>query len=83
MLALYVALGGTAVLTFPVTIFMDEMVVVPELDGSDTSADKPMTMPWKVAFAGFVLFLLFAVGSAIIALIIGGGALSPHLTSAP
>jgi putative membrane protein len=68
MLALYVALGGTAVLTFPVTIFMDE---------------KPMTMPWKVAFAGFVLFLLFAVGSAIIALIIGGGALSPHLTSAP
>jgi putative membrane protein len=83
MLALYVALGGTAVLTFPVTIFMDEMVVVPELEGQASVSEKPITLPWKIAFGGFVLFLLFAVGSAIIALIIGGGALSPHLTSAP
>ena len=83
MLFLYVALGGTAVLTFPVTIFIDRMVVVPELETLPEVERKTLTLPWKLAYGGFLLFLLFAVASAILALAIGGGALGSHLASAP
>jgi len=83
MLFLYLALGGTAVLTFPVTIYIDQMVVGPELEGAPDAVKKALTLPWKLAYGGFLLFLLFAVGSAILALLIGGGALSSHLASAP
>jgi putative membrane protein len=83
MLFLYIALGGTAVLTFPVTIYIDRMVMNPVLEDAPNDVKKPITLPWKLAYSGFLLFLLFAVGSAILALIIGGGALSSHLASAP
>ncbi len=84
MLALYVVLGGTALLTFPVTIFLDKMVMEPAQANSDApDARQTLTLPWKVAFGGFVLFLLFAAISALVALTIGGGALSPHLASPP
>lgn len=83
MLFLYVALGGTAVLTFPVTVYIDRMVVEPELENAPEEAKKPLTLPWKAAYTGFLLFLLFAAASAILALAIGGGALSSHLASPP
>ncbi|HYM38860.1 MAG TPA: DUF981 family protein [Thermoplasmata archaeon] len=83
MLFLYVALGGTAVLTFPVTVYIDRMVVEPELENAPEEAKKPLTLPWKLAYSGFLLFLLFAAASAILALAIGGGALSSHLASPP
>jgi hypothetical protein len=40
-------------------------------------------MRWKLAFLGFVIFLLFYAASALIALAIGGGALAPHLANPP
>jgi putative membrane protein len=83
MLFLYIALGGTAVLTFPVTVYIDRMVIDPELENEPNMVQKALTLPWKLAYGGFLLFLLFALGSAIIALTIGGGALSSHLASAP
>ncbi len=83
MLFLYIALGGTAVLTFPVTIYIDRMVIEPELENMPEAAKKPLTLPWKLAYGGFLLFLLFAAASAILALTIGGGALSSHLASPP
>jgi len=107
MLFLYVALGGTAILTFPITIFIDRMVLEPlttpvatpatseapapasgsffpsVVPGGFADADPQVALPWKVVFAGFSLFLLFAVGSAIIAIVIGNGALPAHLSSAP
>jgi len=107
MLFLYVALGGTAILTFPITVFIDRMVLAPLTSPSaapsatEASApvsgsifptisiramadvDPPVTLPWKLVFTGFSLFLLFAVGSAILAIIIGGGAIPAHLASAP
>ncbi len=83
MLFLYIALGGTAVLTFPVTIYIDRMVVEPELENLPDVERKALTLPWQLAFMGFLLFLLFAVASAILALAIGGGALGSHLASAP
>ncbi len=83
MLFLYVALGGTAVLTFPVTIYIDRMVIEPELENIPDTERKVLTLPWKLAYGGFLLFLLFAVASAILALAIGGGALGSHLASAP
>ncbi len=83
MLFLYIALGGTAVLTFPVTVYIDRMVVVPELENLPDVERKTLTLPWKLAYGGFLLFLLFAVASAILALAIGGGALGSHLASAP
>ncbi|HII41322.1 MAG TPA: DUF981 family protein [Thermoplasmata archaeon] len=83
MLFLYIALGGTAVLTFPVTIYIDRMVVEPELENIPDVERKALTLPWKLAYGGFLLFLLFAVASAILALVIGGGALGSHLASAP
>ena len=83
MLFLYIALGGTAVLTFPVTIYIDRMVVEPELENLPDLQRKTLTLPGKLAYGGFLLFLLFAVASAILALVIGGGALGSHLASAP
>ncbi len=83
MLFLYIALGGTAVLTFPVTIYIDRMVIEPELENIPDEQRKALTLPWKLAYGGFLLFLLFAVASAILALAIGGGALGSHLASAP
>ena len=85
MLLLYVALGGTAILTFPVTIFIDSMVIGPS-NNSKASKDnrlKLISLPWKLAFGCFVLFLLFAAASAILALAIGGGALASHLANPP
>lgn len=82
-LFLYIALGGTAVLTFPVTIYIDRMVVEPELANAPEEAKVPLTMAWKLAYSAFLLFLLFAAASAILALAIGGGALGSHLASPP
>lgn len=84
MLFLYAAMGGTAILTFPVTILIDRMVVDPALDPETPGeSSTPLTLPWKVSFGAFILFLLFAAGSAVLALAIGGGALAPHLSSPP
>jgi putative membrane protein len=105
MFLLYVALGLTAVFTFPVTLWIDRMVLdpvsmgtsvegstgaVPSAPGATAqgavgwmSGNVPVTTQTKVLFAGFLLFLLFAAGSAIAALIVGGGALPSHLSYAP
>jgi putative membrane protein len=95
MFLLYVALGGTAIFTFPVTLWIDRFVVTPtratdpppEGAGSATSstsaAAAAMTSEAQILFGGFLAFLLFAAGSAIMALIIGGGALPSHLNYAP
>jgi putative membrane protein len=105
MFLLYVALGLTAVFTFPVTLWIDRMVLDPLSMGTSAegptgaspsapvaagqvaagwmSGNVPVTTQTKVLFAGFLLFLLFAAGSAIAALIVGGGALPSHLTYAP
>ena len=83
-LLLYAVLGGTAVFTFPVTIFVDRIIMEPVQRGrDDKGARRLVTLPWKLAFAGFVFFLLFSAASAILALVIGGGALAPHLASPP
>jgi len=91
MFLLYVAMGGTAVFTFPVTLWLDRYVVTPLSasatpgEGTDTGGTKiaQMTAEVKVLFGLFLIFLLFAAGSAIAALWIGGGALPQHLTYAP
>jgi putative membrane protein len=92
MFFLYVALGGTAIFTFPVTLWIDRMVLEPTLGGvpaeestgTTSRIGNPMvSLQTKVLFGGFLLFLLFAAGSAIMALIVGGGALPSHLSSAP
>lgn len=84
MLFLYLALGLTAIFTFPVTILIDHIIMEPIMENkSDKVAPKPVTLMWKLAFAGFVIFLLFSAASAIMALTIGGGALAPHLASPP
>ena len=99
MFFLYVAMGGTAIFTFPVTLWLDRMVLTPVLAGRggagsasastahDASSGAPgprhVTPQLKVLVGTFLFFLLFAAGSAILALIIGGGALSSHLVSAP
>lgn len=91
MFLLYVAMGGTAIFTFPVTLWLDRFVVVPtsptpspgEAPSTTPSGASAMTADVKVLFGLFLIFLLFAAGSAIMALIIGGGALSSHLTTAP
>ncbi len=91
MFLLYFAMGGTAVFTFPVTLWLDRYVLTP-LSASATPSESPGTSPTSIAqmtsevkllFALFLLFLLFAAGSAIAALWIGGGALPQHLTYAP
>jgi len=102
MFLLYVALGLTAVFTFPVTLWIDRMILEPSSTGTSAegstgtstgaavhvavglmSGTVPVTTQTKVLFAGFLLFLLFAAGSAIAALLVGGGALPSHLTYAP
>jgi putative membrane protein len=91
MFLLYVAMGGTAVFTFPVTLWLDRYVITPlsasatpsESAGPDATTISQMTAEVKVLFSLFLLFLLFAAGSAIAALWIGGGALPQHLTYAP
>lgn len=84
MLLLYIALGGTAVMTFPVTIFIDRIIVEPALVNKNSrNSRRPISPVWKLAFMGFILFLLFAAASAILALAIGGGALQPHLANPP
>jgi len=95
MFFLYVALGGTAVFTFPVTLFIDRLVIAPPMTavdapsepsaGATSSAVEPpaLTMQFKALFGLFLLFLLFAAGSAIVALSIGGGALQSHSLKAP
>lgn len=84
MLMLYIAFGITAIFTFPVTIFIDGIIIEP-MQGvrPARSAKKLVKLPWKLAFIGFVIFLLFSATSAMIALAIGGGALAPHLASSP
>lgn len=106
MFLLYVAMGGTAIFTFPVTLWIDRYVLTP-LAGIGTRAESAtapsstasaaaaditagraegvpvMAAQIKVLFGAFLIFLLFAAGSAIAALWIGGGALSSHLTSPP
>jgi putative membrane protein len=93
MFLLYVAMGGTAVFTFPVTLWIDRFIMTPVTstgttgesagDSSSPEAISAMTSQIKVLFGGFLVFLLFAAGSAIMALIIGGGALPSHLNYAP
>jgi len=92
MLFLYVALGGTALFTFPVTLWLDRMVMSPSVVGASQATDTaggtspamgPMSTTVKILVGGFLLFLLFAAGSAILAIIIGGGALPSHLIYAP
>ena len=98
MFLLYVAMGGTAVFTFPVTLWIDRMVLTPVLESrkassgqgtgaSDHGAPTPIssitTAQLQVLVGTFLFFLLFAAGSAIAALFIGGGALSSHLVSPP
>jgi putative membrane protein len=91
MFLLYIAMGGTAVFTFPVTLWLDRYVITPvsspdPASGSPSSASQSiaqMTSEVRVLFGLFLLFLLFAAGSAIAALWIGGGALPQHLTAAP
>ena len=95
MFLLYVAMGGTAVFTFPVTLWLDRMVLTPVLEAREKPAaatgrvheDAPgftrVTLQLQVLVGTFLCFLLCAAGSAILALIIGGGALSSHLVSAP
>jgi putative membrane protein len=95
MFLLYVAMGGTAVFTFPVTLWIDRYIMTPitatETPGgsnagttsSPSEAVSAMTSQVKILFGGFLVFLLFAVGSAIMAIIIGGGALPSHLSTAP
>ena len=98
MFLLYVAMGGTAVFTFPVTLWIDRMVLTPVLEsrkvssgadagtsdhGTPTPISSITTSQLKVLVGTFLFFLLFAAGSAIAALFIGGGALSSHLVSAP
>ena len=83
MLLLYIALGGTAFLTFPVTIFLDRLVVEPELAGAQEAPQKAVSLPWKLAFVGFLAFLLFAAVSAILSLTLGGASLPAHLQNPP
>jgi putative membrane protein len=88
MFLLYIALGGTAVFTFPVTLWIDRIILDPISSPGAATAEPSGATPMllaqtKVIFGGFLLFLLFAVGSAILALLIGGGALPQHLTTAP
>lgn len=98
MFLLYVAMGGTAVFTFPVTLWIDRMVLTPVLDAPTAptgAGESPGTagelaavgnitpVQLKVLVGTFLFFLLFAAGSAIAALMIGGGALSSHLVSPP
>ena len=98
MFLLYVAMGGTAVFTFPVTLWIDRMVLTPVLESrkassgtaagaSDHGTPTPISAitgsQLKILVGTFLFFLLFAAGSAIAALFIGGGALSSHLVSAP
>lgn len=95
MFLLYVAMGGTAVFTFPVTLWIDRMVITPVLEsrhdapGTETGAGPETALSGispsqlRVLVGTFLFFLLFAAGSAIAALIIGGGALSSHLVSPP
>jgi len=83
MLFLYIALGGTAVLTFPLTIAIDRMIIGPELEGKPDVDRRPVTLWWKVGLVAFLIFLLFAAASAIISIGIGGGALSSHLANPP
>jgi hypothetical protein len=59
------------------------MVIEPELENIPDAERKTLTLPWKLAYGGFLLFLLFAISSAILALAIGGGALGSHLANAP
>ncbi|HEY1197383.1 MAG TPA: DUF981 domain-containing protein [Thermoplasmata archaeon] len=88
MFFLYIALGGTAIFTFPVTLWIDRIILEPTaatgISAEEPTGSTPMLLAQtKVIFGGFLLFLLFAVGSAILAILIGGGALPQHLTSAP
>jgi putative membrane protein len=107
MFFLYVAMGGTAVFTFPVTLWLDRIVIAPpplqepatapsttsarasppelvaQVAAGLTDGDPIVPIQIKILFGGFLLFLLFAAGSAILAVLIGGGALPAHLTTAP
>jgi putative membrane protein len=91
MFLLYLGMGGTAVFTFPVTLWLDRYVITPlspsatpsEGGGSGSTTIAQMTAEVKVLFSLFLIFLLFAAASAIAALWIGGGALPQHLTTPP
>ena len=91
MFLLYVAMGGTAIFTFPVTLWIDKYVITPltsheSTPGGSSPDAKPsavMTAEVKVLFVLFLFFLLFALGSAIATLYLGGNALSSHLSYAP
>jgi putative membrane protein len=91
MFLLYVALGGTAIFTFPVTLWIDRYVLTPLISPDSTPGglspdSKPSaatSMEVKVLFGLFLFFLLFALGSAIATLFVGGNALSSHLSYAP
>ncbi|MCL5430519.1 MAG: DUF981 domain-containing protein [Candidatus Marsarchaeota archaeon] len=83
-LILYIGLGGTAIFTFPVTIFVDKIIIEPmHGNKTDKNVKRFITWPWKLAHLGFLLFLLFSAASALLALAIGGGALAPHLSNPP
>jgi len=89
MFLLYVAMGGMAIFTFPVTIWIDRYVISPIISpepGGASPDSKPsaaMSAEVKVLFGLFLIFLLFALGSAIATLYIGGNALTQHLSYAP
>lgn len=48
----------------------------PVIENKQNQKGRAMvTLPWRLAFAGFVIFLLFSAASAILALAIGEGRL--------
>jgi uncharacterized membrane protein len=91
MFLLYVSMGCMAIFTFPVTLWIDRYVITPLISpeataGGPSPDSKPsaaMSAEVKVLFGLFLIFLLFALGSAIATLYIGGNALTSHLSYAP
>jgi len=91
MFLLYVSMGCMAIFTFPVTLWIDRYVISPLISSESTPGgpspdSKPsaaMSAEVKVLFGLFLIFLLFALGSAIATLYIGGNALTSHLSYAP
>jgi putative membrane protein len=83
-LLLYVAFGFTAILTFPITVFIDNMIInLHSSNKGPSKTNKLVGFQWKLIFTSFVLFLLFAAASTILALVVGGGALTQHLINPP
>ena len=82
-LLLFLAFGGVAVLSYPVTLFVDWFVVGPSVPGADPLPSGPTPRYPKMWMALLGLFMVVVILAGIAALLYGFDTAWAHLASPP